>query len=284
VAPTLVVGMLAIPLAAIVAVWLVGREAAPWAGGLVALSPIYALACREAAPEALLVPSLLLALWLLAVLERHGLRPLAVAFGLAAGGLAACGVAPFAAAAILLLGFAASRRNRRTAAFIGAAVALLVVAMAVLVGVARSPLDYGAVPPSMPETTHEAVARCTGASFTRVLGIEYQLVVSQARYVLPLTALFVALMARGALQLTGRVRVLLVAGALLPFALGATLAAITGRVTPLQAHRLLAAMPFVALLMAGGLASLHGTLAWAAGTAVGGTLVAFLALALSSAP
>jgi hypothetical protein len=33
--------------------------------------------------------------------------------------------------------------------------------------------------------------------------------------------------------------------------------------------------------MAAGLASLRGTAAWAAGTAVGGSLVAFLALALA---
>ncbi|HSD25648.1 MAG TPA: hypothetical protein VLL75_00020 [Vicinamibacteria bacterium] len=43
---------------------------------------------------------------------------------------------------------------------------------------------------------------------------------------------------------------------------------------------MLAALPFVALLMAAGLASLRGSRAWVAGVAVGGTVAAFLALAL----
>ena len=78
-----------------------------------------------------------------------------------------------------------------------------------------------------------------------------------------------------------RGRGLLVAGALLPFALGATLALATGRVTPLQATRLLAGLPFVAILMAVGLASLRGRRAWAAGAAALGALLSFLTLALA---
>jgi hypothetical protein len=125
------------------------------------------------------------------------------------------------------------------------------------------------------------VVRCTGASFTRVLGLEYQLVVPHARYVLPLTALFVTLMLRGAVSLPARPRSLLVAGTLLPFALAAVMALVTGRVAPLQANRQLAALPFAALLTATGLATLRGRSAWAAGALVGGTLAAFLALALA---
>ena len=88
-------------------------------------------------------------------------------------------------------------------------------------------------------------------------------------------------MAWGAASLPSRARGLLVAGALLPFALGAALALATGRVTPLQALRLLAGLPFLAVLMAVGLASLRGVRAWAAGAAALGTLVSFLTLALA---
>ena len=49
---------------------------------------------------------------------------------------------------------------------------------------------------------------------------------------------------------------------------------------PLQATRLLAGLPFVAVLMAVGLASLRGLRAWAAGAAALGALVSFLTLAL----
>ena len=142
-------------------------------------------------------------------------------------------------------------------------------------------MDYGAIPASIPATSFQGLVRCSGASFTRVIGLEYHLLVSHSRYLLPLTLLFVALMVRGASRLPARPRGLLVAGVLLPFALAAVLALTTGRVTPLQAQRLVAALPFVALLMASGLASLRGLLAWAAGTAVLGTLAAFLALALA---
>jgi hypothetical protein len=150
-----------------------------------------------------------------------------------------------------------------------------------LLGLARSPLDPGEIPTWIPEATASGILRCTGASFTRVAGLEYHLAVSHARYVIPLTALFVGLMALGASRLPARPRGLLVAGAALPFALGAALALVTGRVMPLQATRLLAALPFVALLMAVGLASLRGGRAWVAGATVGGALVAFLALALA---
>lgn len=260
-----------------VAARLVGRSAAPWAAALLALSPIHLQAILGAGPDALLVPCLLSALWLVVSLEARDRLPLAAALGLALGGLAASGVAAFAGVAVLLTAFVATRRAR---ALVAPGVAIAVVAAAALVGLARAPFGYGDAARWIPETTAGGVIRCAGASFTRVVGLEYQLVVPHARYALPLTALFVALMVRGALRLPPRARVLLVAGASLPFALGATLALFTGRVTPLQASRLIAALPFTALLTAAGLASLRGARAWAAGTAVLGSLAASLALAL----
>ncbi len=260
---------------------MVGPRAALWAGGFLALSPIHTLASRQAAPEALLVTSLLGAVWLLAALDQHGQRALATALGLVVGGLLACGTLGFAAAASLLLAWPALRRERRSAAWLTAGVALAVVAAAASLGLARSPFDYGAIPPWIPETTLAGVVRCAGASFTRVIGVEYQLVVPQARYAAPLTAIFVALMVQGALRLPVRWRALLLAGTFAPVALGAVMALVAGRVSPLQANRLLAALPFVAVLMASGLASLGRARAWAAGTLVGGALAAFLALALT---
>lgn len=280
-------GSLAAPLAALAAGRIAGARAAAWAGVLVALSPIHTLASRgpAAGPEAVLVPSLLLALLLVAALEHDGSRGLAigraVGLGVLLGGLGAAGVASFAAAALLLPAWLALRPERRGAALLSTAVALGFVAVAAALGLARSPFDYGEIAPSMPATTLAGLFRCTGASLTRVIGIEYQLVVAHARYVLPLTALFLALALRGAHKLPARTQALLLAGALVPFVLGATLAVVDGRVLPLQAARLVGAQPFVALLMAAGLASLRGTLAWAAGTTVAASLAGFLALALA---
>jgi hypothetical protein len=271
-------GALAAPLAALVAWQVAGPRAAPWAGVLIALSPIHTLASRAAGLEPSLVLLLLAALWLVLGLELEASLLRAIAVGFALGALVASGVAAFAAVAFLSLIWLTWRRRALGALSALAAVAL--VGVAALLGLARSPLDYGEIPAWIPETTLEGVARCAGASFTRVIGVEYQLLVPHARYVLPLTALFVALMLRGATRLPARPRGLLLAGASLPFALGAAMALIMGRVTPLQANRLLAALPFVALLTAAGLASLSGTRAWTTGTAVAGTLAAFLALAL----
>jgi 4-amino-4-deoxy-L-arabinose transferase-like glycosyltransferase len=279
--PSALAGVLAAAIAALVAGQLAGAWAAAWAGALVALSPIHALASRHAGPEASLVLVLVLALALLLRVEASGSRPSAIAFGLALALLAASGVAAFAAVAVLLLAWLAVRADRRAAVGLAAVAALVLVAGAALLGVARSPLDFGEIPSWVPDTTAAGAGRCAGASFTRVAGLEYHLVVPQARYVLPLTALLVGLMARGAARLPQRARGLLVAGAALPFLLGFALAVAAGRVTPLQAHRLVAALPFTALLLATGLASLRGWRAWAAGVAVGGTVVAFLALALA---
>ena len=105
--------------------------------------------------------------------------------------------------------------------------------------------------------------------------------VAHARAVLPVTLLLVALMVLGARRLERPARWAFAGGAVLPFALGAALAVATGRVAPLQAGRLLAALPFLAILTAGGLASLRGWPAKAAGLAVAVTLSAFLTLALA---
>jgi 4-amino-4-deoxy-L-arabinose transferase-like glycosyltransferase len=273
-------GALAAPLATIVAWMIVGSQAAAWAGMLVALSPIHSLVSRAAGPEAPLVLLLLAALWLMLGLELDASPLRATAVGFALGTLVASGVPGFAAVALVSLIWLTWRPERRALGALAVLAAVALVGTAALLGLARSPFDYGEIPTWIPETTLEGVVRCAGASFTRVIGLEYQLVVPHARYVLPLSVLFVALMLRGATRLPARPRGLLLAGASFPFALGAAMALITGRVTPLQANRLLAALPFVALLTAAGLASLSGTRAWAAGTAVAGTLAAFLALAL----
>jgi len=280
-AAMLVLCLLNAALATLVACRLAGTRAGVWAGALLALSPIHTLVSRAAGPEAPLVLLLLAALWLVLGLELQPSPLRATAAGFALGALAASGVAAFAAVALVSLAWLTWPSERRALAAWAAGAAVALVGATALLGFARSPFDDGEIPPWIPATTLEAVVRCTGASFTRVLGLEYQLVVPHARYVLPLTALCVALLVRGAMRLPARPRALLVAGAFVPFALGAVMALVTGRVTPLQANRLLAALPFVALLMASGLASLGGTRAWAAGTAVAGTLAAFLALALA---
>jgi len=279
--PSAVAGILTAMVAALVAGQLAGPWAAAWAGGLVAFSPIHTLASRHVGPEAPFVLVLVAALALLARVEVSGSRSAAIALGLALALLAASGVTAFAAIAVLLLAWLPLRADRRPAAGLAAAVTIVSVAGAALLGLARSPLDFGEIPSWVPETTASGAVRCAGASFTRVAGLEYHLLVSQARYVLPLTALFVGLMAWGAARLPRRVRRLLVAGTALPFLLGSALALAAGRVTPLQAHRLVAALPFLALLLAAGLASLRGWRAWVAGVAAGATVVAFLALALA---
>jgi hypothetical protein len=247
---------------------------------LLALSPILTLAVRARSAYASLVLVLLAGLWLAAECDSSGRRLTAAAVGVAAGGLAASGVASFAAVAVLLVAWLALRPERRSHAALACAGALAAASALGAGGLARSPFAFGEVAALMPETSLEGLVRCSGASFTRVIGLEYQLAVSKARFVLPLTLAFVALMARGASRLPRRLQGLLVAGALLPFAVGAVLAAITGRVTPLQADRLMAAIPFVVWLMAAGLASLRGRAAWAAGLGVAGTLAFFQALAL----
>ncbi len=278
--PSALAGVLTVVLVALVAARMAGPRGAAWGGALVALSPIHALASRQAGPESPLLLLLAVALLLLAEVEASGRRLLAVALGLVLGGLALSGTAAVAGFALLAVLWLALRGDRRPAATLAGAIGLVALAVAALAGCARSPLDFGAIPSWVPETTASGIVRCAGASFTRVGGLEYHLVVSRALEVIPLTAFFVGLMAWGASRLGRRTRVLLVAGAALPFLLGMALAPAVGRVTPLQAHRMLAALPFVALLMAAGLASLRGLRAWAAGILAVGTVAGFLALAL----
>ena len=257
-----------------------GRPAIVWAVVLLLLSPILTLAVRARSMNAPLVLLVLAGLWLAAECDSGGRRLTAVAAGVAAGGLAASGEASFAAVAVLWVAWLALRPDRRSHAALACAGALAAASLLGAAGVARSPFAYDALAASMPETTLESLVRCSGASFTRVIGLDYQRVVSQARFVLPLTLAFVVLMAHGAARLPRRLRGLLVAGALVPFVFGAVLAVVTGRVAPMQADRLMAAIPFVVLLMAAGLASLRGRAAWATGLAVAGTLALFQALAL----
>jgi 4-amino-4-deoxy-L-arabinose transferase-like glycosyltransferase len=279
--PSALAGTLAAALAALVAGWIAGTAAAAWAGTFVALSPIFTLASREAVPEAPLVLLLLLALALFVRVSQSGGHGTAVSLGLGLGLLASAGIAAFAAVAVVPLFSLAFRPDRRAAAARVATAALAAVTALALLGLARSPLDFGEIPTWIPAATASGIVRCTGASFTRVAGLEYHLAVSHARYVVPLTALVVGLMAWGARRLPGWARGPLAAGAVLPFALGAVLALATGRVLPLQATRLVAALPFVALLVGAGLGSLRGWRAAVSGAAVGGALVAFLALALA---
>ncbi len=278
--PSALAGVLTAVLVALVAARLAGLRGAAWAGALVALSPIHALASRQVGSESPLVALLALALLLLIRIEASPARSEAIALGLLLGTLAADGTAAPAGFALLAVAWLALRADRRPSAILAGAAGLVVCTGAALAGRLRSPLDFGAIPSWVPEATVAGIVRCAGASFTQVAGLEYHLVVSRALEVIPLTALFVGVMALGASRVDLRTRALLAAGAALPFLLGLALAPALGRVTPLQAHRMLAGLPFVAVLMAVGLAALRGWRAWVAGAAVGGTVAAFLALAL----
>lgn len=271
---------LAAPLVVLVAACLGDARAPAWAGALVALSPIHVLASRGGTPDALLMTSLLVALALWAALERHSRPALAVALGLPIGGLLVSGVPGFVLAALLPSACLATRRDRRAAAGLATLAAVAVAGAAAAMGLARPPFDYGPDAAATPRASAAGIVRCAGASFTRVVGIEYQLVVPQARYALPLLALFAALMVLGARRAPRRAAALAVAGTLLPFALGAVAAVATRHVAPLQAHRQLASLPFAALLLAAGLASLRWRGAWAAGTLVVASQLAFLGLIL----
>ncbi len=278
--PSALAGVLTAVLVALVAARLAGLRGAAWAGALVALSPIHSLASRQVGPDSPRVAVVALALLLLTRIEASPARPEAIALGLVLGTLAANGAAAPAGFALLAVAWLALRADRRPSAILAGAAGLVVFTAAAVAGRFRSPLDFGTIPSWVPETTASGLVRCAGASFTRVAGLEYHLVVSRALEVIPLTALFVGLMALGAARVDPRTRALLVAGAALPFLLGLALAPALGRVTPLQAHRMLAGLPFVAVLMAVGLASLRELRAWVAGAAVATTVAAFLALAL----
>ncbi len=270
---------LASGLAGAVAYRVSGPRAAGWTGALVLLTPILVLACQGASPSVPLLLLLLALLWLLLECDASGRRAAAVVAGPAAGALVASGVMAFAAAATLCVAWLALDARRRRQAGLAAALALAVVAALALAGYARSPLDYGPYAASLPRTTLESLLRCSGASFTRLLGLEYHFAFPQARHVLPLTLVLVALMVRGARDVPPRTRGLLAAGALAPFSLAAAIAATTGTVAPMQADRLLAALPFTTLLLGTGIESIPGRARWAVGLVVVAPLVFFLALA-----
>jgi len=258
-----------------------GGRAAAWSALLLALSPIFELAIRSGSASAFLVVVLAASLGLAAWSGASASAAGAALLGAAVAVLALCGEASFAAVAGLPIAWLAARPERRPQAWLALATAFAAAAALALLGRARSPLDYGASAPYLPATTLESLVRCTGASFTRVAGLEYQLLVPRALDVLPLTLALAWLMARGAARMPAGARCLIVTGALLPFAVAAAMAAVTGHVGPMQADRQLGALPFTALLTGAGLASLGGRPAWLAGLAVVATLGGFLVLALA---
>ena len=199
-------------------------------------------------------------------------------------GLLATGPPALLGLAVLQIAWLARRREDRGVAAVAGFVALAVVALAGVGGVLRSPLAEGADLGWVPQTTTLGALRCAGASFTRVAGLEYHLVVSHARYVAPLTLAIVALALLGARRLDADRRWLFLGGAALPFVLGAALALTTGTVASLQAHRLTPALPFLAILVGLGLVSLPRRRGWGAGAVVVGSVVAFLGLTLTAAP
>ena len=182
------------------------RGAAAWAGGLIALSPIHVLASRTPGPEApwffffpLPGPRPAGAEWSGRPRRRRAPRP----FPWASWRRAAWRRS-WPSAVCRSCGFSCD--ERRVAAVRPGERGPRWSPAASPAGLARSPLDFGEIPTSIPEATASGILRCTGASFTRVAGLEYHLAVSHARYVIPLTALFVGLMAWGAARLPARAR------------------------------------------------------------------------------
>lgn len=280
--PSALAGALTVALAAVVGAQVAGPSAAVWAGLLIALSPIQVLQSREASPAAVLLLCLVASLAVLLRLDAGAGRGAAATHGLLLGVLGASGLAGVAALAALQLVWLAWKRERRPAAALSSLAAVLAMAVAGALGLFRSPLAPIDAPGWVPPTTLSGLARCAGASFTRVAGLEYHLVVPHARHVAPLTLGVVALVALGALRTPLRPRCLLLAGTALPFALGAALALSTGRVTPLQAARLVYALPFLVSLAGAGIASLPARTARLAGAAAAAGLGFFLVLALTT--
>lgn len=281
--PSAVGGVATVAVVATIAALLAGPWAAGAAGLLTALSPIHMLASREAGPGAAAVLLLASALWLTLRTDLDGSPSRAIVLG-GLLGLCALGPPPLIALALLQLAWLAGSSRHRREWGIAAGVAALVVGLAWGGGLLRPPLEDGASLGWVPETTLLGVVRCAGASFTRVAGLEYHLVVPHARHVAPLTLLVVAVALRGASRLDLRRRWLLLGGAGLPFALGAVLALWSGSVAPLQSHRLLPALPFLMVLTGVGLASLNRWPGWIARGLVVCATAVFVALALAAPP
>jgi hypothetical protein len=113
--------------------------------------------------------------------------------------------------------------------------------------------------------------------------VEHHLVVPHARHLAPLALAVIALAALGARHLPGRRRCLFAGGVVLPFVAAAILAGALGHVAPLQAHRLLPALPFLTVLVGAGVAGAPGWRRWAETVLVLGVAGCFLALALWTA-
>ena len=280
--PSAIAGSMTVALVVWVTLLVAGLHAAAAAGLLVALSPLHGLASREAAlgPPLLMVLVLALALAVRLDSERRSFV-VAAAHGLTLG-LLAIGPAAFAVAAPLQIAWLATRSERRPAAAVSALVAFAVVAVAGWSGLLRSPLAEGSDLDWAPATTVLGLLRCAGASFTRVAGLEYHLVASHARSLAPLTVLVLSLVALGARTLSPHRRWLFLGSMVAPFAVGAFLSIVTGSVAPLQAWRMLPAVPFVAVLAGAGVASLgRGSSRAAAGLVLLST-GGFLAVALGA--
>ena len=275
-------GALTAALAAIVGAQIAGAWGAAWTGLLVALSPIHVLASREVSPSAPFLLGLVVSLVLLLHLEDGAGDFAAAAHGLLLGALAASGALGLVSLAVLQVVWLAWHAERRRAVVVSGVAALLVLALAGAVGLFRSPLGPIEGSDWVPHTTLPGLVRCAGASLTRLAGLEFHLIVPHARHVLPLTLGVLTLAALGARSTPPRLRWLLASGTALPFALGAVLALSTGRVTPLQAARLVDALPFLAALTGAGIASLVARTAALAGSAVATGLLTFLALALTA--
>jgi hypothetical protein len=274
-------GAVSVAFVALIAAAASGAWAAGAAGLLTALSPIHTLASRGATAEVVLVMFASLSLWLALRVDAGGRRLEAAAHGLAVGGLASASAAGLGLA-ILQLAWLATRFDRRTRTAVSMGIAGIVAALAGALGVLHSPLAEGAEVIRVPSTTAVGIVRCAGASFTRVAGFEYQLLVSRALYLSPLTLVVMALALVGAWSLQRRLRWLLLGGVAVPFALGALLALLTGRVTPLQAGRMIVALPALLVLAGAGLASLRGRALVATAAMVLGATTLFLGLALVS--
>jgi mannosyltransferase len=282
--PSALAGAATAGLVALAGGLIAGPGPAALAGLLVALSPIHVAASREASPTALLVLLLSFSLVLALRLEARRRPGEAVPLGLALGLVAASGVPAASGIALLVLAWLAVAGRDRRAFVLAVLAAAGVVAFSAGEGLLCSPVAPLDVPGWVPRTSAAGLLRCSGASFTRVAGFEYHLLVPHARYVLPLTLVAVFLLVRGATRLPRSRRVLLLSAAFLPFVLGATLSLSSGHVTPLQASRLVPALPFLAVLVAAGTASLPGRRGVLVALGYAVALALFLALSLTAPP